>query len=109
MDHAGFVDPKGHPPVSRNGERPDSGAVAGQLVRTVIRRGQERVSRAGGMQEEQHRLQAFDKLAVKATRIAGFGEPLVGRLLMIDARSMRFETLSYGWDPENPLNGTSAA
>src|SRR5215510_10367757 len=27
--------------------------------------------------------------------IVGFGEGLVGRLLMIDARSMRFETLSY--------------
>jgi molybdopterin-synthase adenylyltransferase len=37
--------------------------------------------------------------------IVGFGEGLVGRLLMIDARSMRFETLSYGWDPANPLNG----
>ncbi|GJE76821.1 putative adenylyltransferase/sulfurtransferase MoeZ [Methylorubrum suomiense] len=36
---------------------------------------------------------------------AGFGEPLVGRLLMVDARSMRFETLSYAWDPDNPLNG----
>jgi adenylyltransferase/sulfurtransferase len=40
--------------------------------------------------------------------VADFGEPLVGRLLMVDARSMRFETLSYGWDPDNPLNGTSA-
>ena len=40
--------------------------------------------------------------------IVGFGEGLVGRLLMIDARSMRFETLRYGWDPENPLNGTGA-
>lgn len=37
--------------------------------------------------------------------VVGFGEGLVGRLLMIDARSMRFETLRYGWDPENPLNG----
>ena len=37
--------------------------------------------------------------------IVGFGEPLTGRLLMIDARSMRFETLSYGWDPANPLSG----
>ena len=36
---------------------------------------------------------------------AGFGEPLVGRLLMVDARSMRFETLGYAWDPDNPLNG----
>ena len=37
--------------------------------------------------------------------IVGFGEGLVGRLLMIDARAMRFETLSYGWDPANPLSG----
>jgi molybdopterin-synthase adenylyltransferase len=37
--------------------------------------------------------------------IVGFGEGLVGRLLMIDARSMRFETLTYAWDPSNPLNG----
>ncbi|HET7804054.1 MAG TPA: HesA/MoeB/ThiF family protein [Pseudolabrys sp.] len=38
--------------------------------------------------------------------IVGFGEGLVGRLLMVDARSMRFETLSYAWDPDNPLNGS---
>jgi molybdopterin-synthase adenylyltransferase len=38
--------------------------------------------------------------------IVGFGEGLVGRLLMIDARAMRFETLSYGWDPQNPLSGS---
>ncbi|MFG1461588.1 molybdopterin-synthase adenylyltransferase MoeB [Xanthobacter sp. DSM 24535] len=37
--------------------------------------------------------------------IVGFGESLVGKLLMIDARSMRFETLSYAYDPENPLTG----
>jgi len=37
--------------------------------------------------------------------IVGFGESLVGRLLMIDARSLRFETLRYGWDPANPLSG----
>ncbi len=37
--------------------------------------------------------------------IVGFGEGLVGKLLMIDARSMRFETLSYGWDENNPLSG----
>lgn len=44
--------------------------------------------------------------ALEAIRvIVGFGEGLVGRLLMIDARSMRFETLSYVWDPENPLTG----
>jgi molybdopterin-synthase adenylyltransferase len=37
--------------------------------------------------------------------IVGFGEGLVGRLLMVDARSMRFETLNYGWDSNNPLSG----
>ena len=37
--------------------------------------------------------------------IVGFGEGLVGRLLLLDARAMRFETLQYEWDPENPLNG----
>jgi molybdopterin/thiamine biosynthesis adenylyltransferase len=37
--------------------------------------------------------------------IVGFGEGLVGRLLMLDARAMRFETLQYGWDPGNPLTG----
>jgi adenylyltransferase/sulfurtransferase len=37
--------------------------------------------------------------------IVGFGENLVGRLLMIDARAMRFETLEYAWDPDNPLSG----
>lgn len=37
--------------------------------------------------------------------IVGFGDNLVGRLLMIDARSMRFETLGYKWDPANPLSG----
>jgi adenylyltransferase/sulfurtransferase len=37
--------------------------------------------------------------------IVSFGEGLVGRLLMVDARSMRFETLSYQWDPGNPLSG----
>lgn len=37
--------------------------------------------------------------------IVGFGEGLIGRLLMIDARSMRFETLNYSYDPQNPLSG----
>lgn len=35
----------------------------------------------------------------------GFGEGLVGRLLMVDARAMRFETLHYYWDRTNPLSG----
>ena len=37
--------------------------------------------------------------------IVGFGEGLVGRLIMLDASAMRFETLRYGWDPANPLTG----
>ena len=41
--------------------------------------------------------------------IVGFGEPLVGKLLMMDARAMRFETISYDRDPDNPLNGDNAS
>lgn len=37
--------------------------------------------------------------------IVGFGENLIGRLLLIDALAMRFETIDYAWDPANPLNG----
>ena len=37
--------------------------------------------------------------------IVGFGEGLVGRLIMLDASAMRFETLRYAWDPANPLTG----
>lgn len=40
--------------------------------------------------------------------IVPFGRNLVGRLLMVDSRDMRFETMEYGWDPANPLNGRSA-
>ncbi len=40
--------------------------------------------------------------------IVGFGEGLVGRLLMVDAHAMRFETLNYSWDPQNPLSGEAA-
>ncbi|MGH6680435.1 MAG: HesA/MoeB/ThiF family protein, partial [Bradyrhizobium sp.] len=47
-------------------------------------------------------------MALEAIReIVGFGEGLVGRLLMLDARTMRFETLRYARDPDNPLNGDS--
>jgi molybdopterin-synthase adenylyltransferase len=38
--------------------------------------------------------------------IAGFGEGLVGKLLLVDAMHMRFETVTYAWDPDNPLTGT---
>jgi adenylyltransferase/sulfurtransferase len=45
-------------------------------------------------------------MAIEVMReIVGFGEGLVGRLLMIDARAMRFETVAYAWDPGNPLSG----
>jgi adenylyltransferase/sulfurtransferase len=37
--------------------------------------------------------------------IVGFGEGMVGRLLMVDARTLRFETLRYAWDAGNPLSG----
>ena len=52
-------------------------------------------------------------MALEAIReiVGGFGDGdrgLVGRLLMIDARAMRFETLRYGWDKANPLNGANA-
>lgn len=40
--------------------------------------------------------------------IAGFGEGLVGRLLLVDALHLRFETVAYAWDPRNPLNGERA-
>src|ERR1700737_166385 len=45
-------------------------------------------------------------MALGAIReIVGFGEGLVGKLLMLDARNMRFETLRYTRDPLNILNG----
>jgi adenylyltransferase/sulfurtransferase len=51
-------------------------------------------------------------MAIEAIReiVGGFGdgdEGLVGRLLMIDLRSMRFETIRYAWDETNPLSGTA--
>ncbi|HYA73731.1 MAG TPA: molybdopterin-synthase adenylyltransferase MoeB [Roseiarcus sp.] len=50
-------------------------------------------------------------MALEAIReiVGGFGdgdEGLVGRLLMIDLKAMRFETLRYGWDETNTLSGT---
>jgi molybdopterin-synthase adenylyltransferase len=43
--------------------------------------------------------------------VGGFGEGdvgLVGRLLLVDTRAMRFETLTYAWDEDNPLSGRGA-
>jgi adenylyltransferase/sulfurtransferase len=37
--------------------------------------------------------------------IVGFGEGLVGRLLMVDMRDLRFPVIDYQWDPANPLSG----
>ena len=37
--------------------------------------------------------------------ILSVGEPLRGRLLLFDARDMRFDMIGYRWDPANPLNG----
>jgi molybdopterin-synthase adenylyltransferase len=37
--------------------------------------------------------------------ITGFGNGLVGRLLMVDARSMRFDVMRYRWDEGNALSG----
>lgn len=39
--------------------------------------------------------------------VTGFGEPLVGKILLVDAMTMRFETMRYAWDEANPLNGTA--
>jgi molybdopterin-synthase adenylyltransferase len=45
-------------------------------------------------------------MALEVVReLVGFGEGLLGKLLMIDARDMRFETLRYEWDSGNPLSG----
>lgn len=45
-------------------------------------------------------------MAMEVVReIVGFGEGLAGRLLLVDALTMRLETLRYGWDPDNPLSG----
>ncbi len=46
-------------------------------------------------------LQALE--AIK--EIVGFGEGLIGRLLLFDARAMRMETIRYAWSPKNPLSG----
>jgi molybdopterin-synthase adenylyltransferase len=53
-------------------------------------------------------------MALEAIReiVGGFFEGdtgLVGKLLLVDARAMRFETLSYGWDEANVLSGSGRA
>ena len=41
--------------------------------------------------------------------IVGFGEGLVGRLLLYDARAARFETIRYAFEPADPLNRAARA
>lgn len=41
--------------------------------------------------------------------IVGIGDGLVGKLLLCDARDLRFEIVQYGWDPSNSLNGSDSA
>jgi molybdopterin/thiamine biosynthesis adenylyltransferase len=41
--------------------------------------------------------------------IVGIGEVLLGRLLLYDARGPRFETITYRWDPANPVNGVESS
>ena len=41
--------------------------------------------------------------------IVGIGDDLVGRLLLIDGRNMRFDQVRYAWDPNNPLNGRGSS
>jgi molybdopterin-synthase adenylyltransferase len=37
--------------------------------------------------------------------LLGIGDSLVGRLIMYDALAATFQTVRYGWNPDNPLNG----
>jgi adenylyltransferase/sulfurtransferase len=64
-------------------------------------------TRADGTRNPTYRCLFPEPPAEGIREIVGFGEGLVGRLLMIDARSMRFETLTYAWDPNNPLSGNT--
>jgi adenylyltransferase/sulfurtransferase len=46
--------------------------------------------------------------AVEAIKlITGVGEPLAGRLLLVDALEMEFTTVKVRWDPNCPVCGTS--
>jgi adenylyltransferase/sulfurtransferase len=49
---------------------------------------------------------AGSMLALEVLReIVGFGDSMVGRILLVDTLNMRFETVRYRWDPQNTLNG----
>ncbi len=40
--------------------------------------------------------------------VVGIGSSLVGRLMLIDGRDLRIDTIDYAWDPDNALNGARA-
>jgi adenylyltransferase/sulfurtransferase len=40
--------------------------------------------------------------------IVGIDDGMIGQLLLVDGRNLRFETIRYQWDPANPLNGKGA-
>lgn len=39
--------------------------------------------------------------------ITGAGDSLAGRLVLYDALATRFESVTIGWDPDNPLSGAN--
>lgn len=41
--------------------------------------------------------------------VAGIGDSLAGRLLIYDGLAARFDTVSFAWDPDNPLSGRAAS
>jgi adenylyltransferase/sulfurtransferase len=41
--------------------------------------------------------------------LLGIGDSLAGKLVIYDALAARFETMKYGWDPDNPLTGRTPA
>ena len=84
----------------------DGDFVPGRGVAAAVRRDVDLLGALAGVLGSLMALEAIREI------VGGFGEGdrgLVGRLLMIDARAMRFETLTYAWDPANPLSGATAA
>ena len=82
-----------HALIERNAHSP-------HRTRRVFR-ANEHARRSGALTGVVGSLQAMEVIK----DIVGLGEGLVGRLLLYDARAARFETINYGWNPSNPLNG----
>jgi molybdopterin-synthase adenylyltransferase len=49
-------------------------------------------------------MQAAEALKI----VGGFGTPMVGRLLLLDARTMRIDTIALPGDPSCPVCGSPA-